>query len=270
MRQVIFVFFLSLPFLSIAQENSDKDDQKNHLFTFQLGYSNSLIGKTFGAKGCITSIGFNPAKFVTKTLIIGVTWDIKIIPGFGRFRASDNFLSDFNSNFSSPPGTGLDSANANVLRINLNSHAKDNYGIKGNSMNYLGIMFSLFPHKAGAILLNVKRGRVGYMAHQQIFENTSLPNINGYDNYPFTISKSWKYELTFKPLAFFQDVYIDVYNPEKGDFLKMLSISFFYEKVNFKTAEFNGTQFSTFLSPDFMSKYAFDNRFGFKIGISFY
>jgi hypothetical protein len=137
-------------------------------------------------------------------------------------------------------------------------------------MGYLGLMFSLFPHKAGAIMLQVKRGGVGYQAHALVFENASVPNISGNDKYPFTISKSWKYELTFKPQAFFEDAYIDVNNQEPGDFWKTFSISFFYEKINFKTAEFNGTKFSTFLTNDFMTKYAFDNRFGFKIGFSLY
>jgi hypothetical protein len=269
-RIIYFALFLAIPVLGKAQDDEAIDHQKNHLLVFQYGYSNSLIGKTFGAKGGVLTAGFNAAKLFSNTLVIGPVCDVKLIPGFGTFRTRDSFLSDFNASFVSPEGQGLDSANAEVMRVNLNSYGKHSFGIKGNTMGYLGLMFSLFPHKAGAVMLQVKRGGGGYVAHQLIFENPGISNISGNDSYAFTITKSWKYELTFKPQAFFEDVYIDVNNSVPGDFWKTFSLSFFYEKVNFKTAEFNGTKFSTFLTNDFMTKYAFDNRFGFKIGFSLY
>jgi hypothetical protein len=264
-RLLIFTLLL-LPVFADAQ----KGPQKNHLFLYQFGYTSSYIGKAFGPQGCISTIGFNPAGFFSNKLVLGIVADIKLIPGLKIMHASDKFLDDFNAAFVSPHGPGLDSANAQVVLVNLNNSGRHTYGIRGYNMFYFGVMFSLLPHKAGALMLQVKRGTVGYEAHALIFENAAIPNISGNDKYPFTISKSWKYELTLKPQAFFTDVYTDVDDLQPGDFWKTFSISFFYEKINFKTAEFNGTKFSTFLTNDFMTKYAYDNRFGFKVGFSLY
>jgi hypothetical protein len=271
-RSALFSFCFILSVLVSAKDilPDNHSPQKNHYFICQFGYSNSIWGKTFGAKGCVSTLGFNPARFFSNRFVLGVVGDLKLLPGFGVFRPEDQFLADFNSGFVSPHGPGLDSANAQVVAVNLNSFGKHTYGIKGNSMFYFGAMVSLCPNKVGAILLQVKRGGVGYQAHQLIFENSAVPNISGNDKYPFTISKSWKYEITFKPQAFFEDVYIDVDDWSAGDFWKTISISLFYEKVNFKTAEFNDTKFSTFLTNEFMTKYAFDNRYGFKVGFSLY
>jgi hypothetical protein len=267
---LIFIFLFCFRGFAVAQDDESSDDHKNHLFLVQYGFSSSLIGKTFGANGGVATLGFNPAKFFSDNLTFGPVVDLKILPGFVTFHPGKSFMNDFNSDFVSPSGGGLDSANAEVVRVNMNARGKNSYGIKGNTMFYYGLMFSVFPDKYGAILLQVKRGTVGYNAHQLIFENQSIPDIAGYDKFPFSISKSWKYEITFRPQAFREDSYIDVYNPERGDFWKMFSFSVFYERVNFKTAEFNGTKFSQFMTDAFMKKYAFDNRFGFKIGFSFY
>jgi hypothetical protein len=254
----------------LGPENNDTIRiQKSRYLTYQFGYLNSPIGKTFQEKGCMSNLGFNVARFFSYTTVLGVAADIKLIPGFGNPRLSSDFINDFNDNFS-PQGTKLDSANADVVKINVNSYGPHGYGFRGNIMLYYGIMFSLFPNRAGGFMVQLKTGMLGFDAHQAVFENTAVPNISGDDKYPFNITRNWKFELTFKPAAFFRDTYIDTEYKHGGDFANAFSLTLFYERVNFATAEFNGTKFSSFLSNDFMRKYAFDNRFGFKIGFSLY
>ncbi|MDQ3112206.1 MAG: hypothetical protein M3R17_20165, partial [Bacteroidota bacterium] len=195
-------------------------------------------------------------------LVIGIVCDIKLIPAWGRINYPNQFRSDF-SDACFVPSSEPDSLNAGLV-----CSAVEYGSLKGNNMFYGGLMLSLWPHKAGGIMLQVKRGLVGYEM-RNVFGSVGT-GIGGYDKYPFTISRNWKYELTFKPAAFFMNTHLIVYDSDIQDFLKTFSISLFYERVNFTTAEFNGTAFSSFLTAGFMSKYAIDHRFGFKIGLSLY
>jgi hypothetical protein len=268
LRIIIITFLLSTAaFFSNAQTNHGKIYfHQNHYVTYQFGYLNSPVGKTFGEKGCMSNIGFNVARFFSNRMVLGPVADIKLIPGFGFLRLSDSFLNDFNADYFNPQSS--DSSNAQVVDANMNSFGKHSYGFRGNIMFYYGIMFSPFPNRAGGIMIQIKTGMLGFDAHQAVFDNTAVPNISGDDKYPFTMQHNWKFELTFKPVAFFPDYESGVDDDPESDIT--LTLSFYYERLNLKTAEFNGTKFSSFLTNDFMTKYAFDNRFGFKVGISFY
>jgi hypothetical protein len=237
---------------------------KNHFVTYQFGYANSFIGKSFGAKGCMSTIGFNPAKFFSNTLVAGIVVDVKIVPGFGVIRCSNEFRNDFNSNFVLPQGSSVDSVNASLMSESINMG-----GIQGNYMFYGGVMFSLLPHRAGGLMLQIKRGGVGFEIRNGVFGNPFI-NDGNKDKAPFSFIGSWRFDLTIKPSAFFTDSYIDISDMHFNDVIKALSLTVFYERFNFQTGEFNKTSFASFLTPEFLARYSVDSRCGIKLGIALY
>jgi hypothetical protein len=85
-----------------------------------------------------------------------------------------------------------------------------------------------------------------------------------------SVSGNWIYEITFKPATLFGDTYVFTDRENDYKFLKSFVLSLYYERLNLKSAEFNGTKIDKMVSSDFINKYGIDNRFGFKIGFAFY
>ena len=139
----------------------------------------------------------------------------------------------------------------------------------GHDIFNFGIMFSPFPQKYGGLLFQVNDGATDYFIHSHINGNPYV-NDGGSDKYPMTVGDTWIYEVTMKPAAFFENSYINLEDRETGSFWDCIVISFFYERVNFRSAEFNGTKVADMVTPAFMDKYGLDERYGIKIGLAFY
>jgi len=239
-------------------------EDQNHLFNFQYKYMFSPWGKTIGARGGMFNFGINLGRFFSNKIIIGPVADIKLFPGGARgHKLSSEFLNDFNDSFILNNSTSKDSVNLLVYSSNFN-----NEGIRGNNMFNFGVMISLFPQKFGALMVQIKKGGTGFQFHNMIYGNTYV-NGGGNDKVGMFVSNNWTYELTLKPFAFFRNTFYSKYHG--GQYLSnSFVISFYYERLNFKSAEFNGTKLIDIVNDSFISKYGIDNRFGIKIGLAFY
>ncbi|MCW3083349.1 MAG: hypothetical protein JWP12_715 [Bacteroidetes bacterium] len=237
---------------------------QNHLLIINYQFMVNPVGKTFGAQGLIPTFGFNIARLFSKKIIIAACLDFKAFPGFATKKLSSQFVSDFNKNYTQTYHTPLDSANTYTVKEGINSNSI----ISGNDVFNIGIMISLFPQRYGGILLQVKHGEDDFEFHSVL--NNKYVDGGGRDKFPMGISDNWTYELTLKPYAFFSNSYISFTSGSDDIIWKSICVSFFYERLNFKSAEFNGTPLSTMVKPEFMNKYGIDNRFGFKIGFAFY
>jgi hypothetical protein len=243
------------------------EDSKNYLVTFNYQYMLSPIGKTFGTQGMVPNFGLNLARFFSHKIVLGLTLDIKLIKGFSNKKLSKEFISDFNSAFNTQYENPTDSVNAFIIKTCIN----DGPGrfFSGNTLSNIGIMFSLFPQKYGGILVQIKKGYRepnvrGTLGIKEI-ENGERESV------PLIFSDNWSFELTLKPMAFFQDTYIkpeDRFDNEA--FGNRFIVTLFYERLNFQSATFNGTNISKMVSPEFMNKYRVDNRFGIKLGFGIY
>ena len=239
-------------------------EDQNHLFNFQYKYMYSPWGKTIGARGGMFNFGINLGRFFSNKIIIGPVADMKLYPGGARAnKLTSEFLNDFNASFTLNNSTLLDSVNSLVYSSNFN---KD--GIRGNSMFNLGVMISLFPQKFGALMLQIKKGGTSFQFHNMIYGNTFV-NGGGNDKVGMWVSNNWTYELIIKPFAFFRNTFYSKYHG--GQYLSnSFVISFYYERLNFRSSEFNGTKLIEIVNDSFISKYGIDNRFGIKIGLAFY
>lgn len=242
-----------------------KEGDQNHFFSVQYKYTLQSYGSTFNTQGGMASFGINLARFFSTKFILGVTSDLKLLPGIRNVNPSDEFSSDFQGSYTPISGPPQDSANAEVFYSNIVYG-----GIRGHNMFNIGLMFSPFPQKYGGFMLEIKRGNTGHQFHNSIYQNLFV-NGGGNDKVPMSVGGNLRFELTCKPLAFFRNAYYDHYSYSGFEiFLNSLVIGFYYERFNFQTAQFGGTNLRDAVDNEFISKYGIDHRFGFKIGFAFY
>lgn len=243
------------------------DNSKNHLITFNYQYMLSPIGKTFGTQGMVPNFGINLARLFSHKIVLGLILDIKLIKGFSNKKLSNEFVSDFNSAFKTKYENSTDSVNAYIIRTCFNDGPGRFFA--GNKLSNIGIMVSLFPQKYGGILVQIKKGY-----RESIVRGTlGIKEIeNGErESLPLIFSDNWSFELTFKPMAFFQDTYVKTEDNFDSEAIgNRFIITIFYERLNFESGSFNGTSISKMVSPEFMNKYRIDNRFGIKLGFGIY
>lgn len=247
----------------IAPDSSSQ----NHLFSFSYQYMLNPIGKTIGSQGMISNFGINLARFFSKKIIIGISLDLKWIPGMSTKKINNEFTSDFNSHFIKQYDNPQDSANAYIMKTVFNN----GYGpsLYGNGISNIGIMISLFPQKYGGVLLNFKTGNTSFKIHS-VYDNPYVKN-GKVDAAYLTLINNYIIDITFKPYAFFKNAYVSKINSFGfNDILKRFVISVFYQRLNFSSAEFNGTKISSMVDSAFNSKYKTDNRFGIKLGWGIY
>ncbi|MBA3665460.1 MAG: hypothetical protein H0W61_14790 [Bacteroidetes bacterium] len=247
-------------FLHYPDENS-----QNHFLMCNYQFFYSAIGKTIGARGTMASFGLNLARFFSTKIIIAAVADIKLLPGIWPIKPSSNFTSEFNNSFIKTYDNQVDSANANIVQSAFNQQGRP---IIGQNVFTAGVALSLFPQKYGGVLLQVKYGGMGFQIHG-VYGNKYVNN-GANDKVGMGVTGNWIYEITFKPVAFFENTFINTTKNEEGKFGKSFVLSFYYERLNFKSAEFNGTKVTQMVSSDFINKYRIDNRFGFKIGFAMY
>jgi hypothetical protein len=217
----------------------------------------SPFGNTIASQGFVMNLGLNLARFISKNIVLGINSDLKLSGGYFIKYGTSQFLNDFNSSFYLHYNNSLDSANSNIVRNAINKSPLN--PITGSRLYNFGIMFSPFPFKYGGIMLQVRRGAKVFKI--DVGNNPFVGGDNGY----LEITKNWIYELMFKPLTFKKNKF-----PSTRHFNTSITFSVHYEKLNFGNAKFNGTSIRQMLSSDFINRYQFDNRFGFKIGLGFY
>ncbi len=260
----LIVALLSAQISSAQPSKTDSSaSAQNYWFTGQYTFVNSCVGNTISSRGLTLNLGFNLAKIFSDKIILGVTADLKVLPGLWKPKTSSTFLNDFNHSLISPQND-FDSINMSIVSQNYNQG-----GLVGNNKYYIGGMLSLFPQKYGGLLFEAKYGNTYFQARNNVFNN---PNIaqHGFNRNSISTSGNWIISLTIKPMSFFKNTYIDRKKMVGQDFLKSLSVGFFYERFRYGSAQFNGTQLSDFMNDDFNHRFSMDNRFGFKIGFSFY
>ena len=223
------------------------------------------MGNTIGARGTMASFGLNLARFFSTKIIIAAVTDIKLLPGVWPIKPSNSFTSEFNNSFIKTYNNQTDSANAYIMQSAFNQQGQS---IIGQNVFNIGIALSLFPQKYGGILLQAKYGGMGFQIHG-VYGNKYLNN-GANDKVGMDVTGNWICEITIKPVAFFENAFINTTKKGKGKFGKSFVLSFYYERLNFKSAEFNGTKVNQIVTSDFINKYGIDNRFGFKIGFALY
>jgi hypothetical protein len=268
---LLFFTLYGIQFQGIAQDSGENkvvkyfEDLKsigpgieNTLFTAQLKYMATPFRTTFNAQGGMLNVGINFARFFSKKITFGFTVDLKAMPGYSRANLSNQFVNDFNASYISTYETSIDSINAQLVQSAIADCTPSNCNyLRGTSIFNYGLMLSLFPNKYGGILLEAKYGRTGFHL-RNVFGSENV-RVGGYDKYPIGI-KHWTYEITFKPVAFFKKAY----KPN------IFVISFFYQRLNLRTAAFDQTKLEDMVSSSFMTTYGMDHRFGFKLGFAFY
>lgn len=233
------------------------EDSHTYLLTMNYGFMISPIGKTISNQGLVMNFGINLARFFSNKILLGVAGDLKISGGYLIKQGDAKFLNDLVTSSPRQFDNSLDSANASIVMNALTKSAEN--PITGSRCYNIGIMFSPFPDKFGGIMVQVRRGSKIYK-----IDAGSNPFVNG-DNGYLEVSNNWIYEITFKPWTFKSEKF-----PSTKKFKTSITASVHYERVNFGSAKFNGTSINKMYSYDFIDKYQFDHRIGFKIGLGFY
>jgi hypothetical protein len=238
------------------------ESSQNYLFNYSYEYLYLLKFNSFRSGGFHVNFGLNVARFFSRKIIIGICLDEKFLYGFTHQNLSSAFVNDFNSNFIGTYSNSTDSARAYTIRDGI-------YGTKlinGCFLNSAGIMISIFPQKYGGFALQIKRGSRGFPVFGTL-DNMYLQN-GSQDQIMLTFKRTYVAELSFKPLAFFRNCYLQSENKYK--FLDFIVVSLYYERLNFKKAEFDTMKFTNMVNDPFFTKNGIDNRFGFNIGFAIY
>lgn len=228
-----------------------------------INYLNTPSYTTLKPNGVQLRCGFNLARFVSKKIILGVFIDFKGIKGFTRQRFSSEFISDFNNGFNSNYSSQEDSAKAYLLKWQINNSA-----ISGNYLGDIGIMFSPFPQKYGGILVTLKKGYRSYVIHG-VYGNKFIGN-GEQEIALLDLSNNYALEVTMKPYAFFNNSFFPKKTTASNEISKLITLSFYYEQTNLKSATFSGLPLENVVSNTFMNKYGKTDCYGFKIGIAIY
>ena len=241
-------------------------NNKATLINLSYEYLYMFKPKTFKTGGMSFKMGLNLARLFTKKIILGVCADFKSIDGFTKQCFSNNFISDFNSNFIDAYNSKSDSAKAYIVSNSINDIG--NNKLKGNNFSNFGIEFSPFPNKYGGILLQVKKGFREY----RIFglKGNKYLSDNSIGDMPISLKGIYSIQLSFKPYCFFHSEMTDVLHMKVKDIYKFIIISFYYEQLNFRNANFDGLPLNQIVKQPFIDKYDKINNFGIKLGLGLY
>jgi len=242
----------------------DSSTQSN-LFYFKIQYSYVDKKIPFRNGGINTSIGFNLARFFNDKIIFGLCYNFKFLPGFTRQYFTSEFKSDFNNESINVYRNQQDSIKSDIFYRTINNI--NNYRSVGNSFHNIGITFSPFPQKYGAILLQLTKG----FSIFPFYGNYPTENLTK-DNSPveFVVYNKYCFEISCKPYRFFNSRR-DVLNDQKiRDWYKFIVLSFFYQKNDLRNSFFAGRKLENFVSNSFIDKYDNKGFFGFKIGFGLY
>ncbi len=268
-RYILFVFLLFTFRESYTQNKQNikryisflKRDslQNNTYLTVSCNFMYSSIGKiSQGGRGCYLSLGLNLARFFSKKIVLGVTFDLQPFSGLWNHKFKQNYINDFNQHYSTTSLGTIDSGRVQTVYNSLNNNI--NYDHFGNQHTSYGIMFSPYPTKYGGLMLILKRGQINY----RVSNGGSLDSQET-DNLFITVPIDYKFELVCKPFYLFRQN-----NKRKYLWLNYFQVSAFFQKVSWKDAKIDGLAFNRFMSPTFQNKYSCDYHFGFTFRIGIY
>ncbi len=281
-------FICRVPAQSYRNFLTHDSSQQNSYMTGAVNVLYSQDGKSGpGGKGYSLSVGINVGRFFSKQIVFGATFDLKILNGQWGYKYSQTYKSDFNKSFKINSQSPSDSGRANFMYdlVNTGMDRNNSSGyrpaIDGNTFYEYGIMFSPFPNKFGGFLLKAQRGSYSYRI-AGVYGNKYIEGGQA-DNLYFASDIQYRFELSFKPLAFFRNTCLSnsaysnfiphrkiEYEKHKLEFLDALSVSVYYERISYQNSEIDGYKLSSFLNPWFMSKYGIDEYFGVKISFGIY
>jgi hypothetical protein len=209
-------------------------------------------------RGSYLGVGFNVARLFSKDFVLAAGVEIKVVKGLWNDRFSQNYIDDFNANFHNDLSNDIDSAKAFAVHDLLNGTS--NYTIRGSYYGGYSIAFSPFPDRYGGLMLVAKKTYFGVPVNGTY---GSFFNQNGPDWVDISIPAKFCFELVCKPLTFSKKL---AKERENG----LLQFSIFYERLSWKEASFYGLPFSSFMSDDFIKKYATEDHWGVTLKIGMY
>ena len=213
---------------------------------------------THGGRGTYIGLGLNVARLFTKKFVLGFNIEFKAWKGLWPSYLTNNYINDFNDGYQNNLAIKEDSARAAVLKECING--SDRYSRRGTFYSAMGISFSPFPQKYGGFMLIAKLPGFGIPVHGTF---GTLFNPKGTDWVSISVPGKYSFELVFKPLTFFK-------NTRTNFNCRLFQCSFFYERLSWKDANFDGLSFSSFMSSSFINKYATQDNFGFTFKVGLY
>lgn len=236
------------------------------LMNLSINYLSIPEKKSLAVGGLNISIGLNIARFFTKKIILGASMDYKGFPGNSKRKFSNEFISDFNSNYIPSQNTPEDSAIAYTLKGAINGES--DFGSRGGEFLNFGICFSPFPQKYGGFIVELKTGFRTVPFHGTYTRDVLFKGENR-DVY-LQMKGNYSVIVGFNPYKFLKAPKVTLGNATPKDFYKFISIRFYYEKITFRNAEFHHIPIDKIVKEDFISKYSSIDNFGFAIGFAFY
>jgi hypothetical protein len=140
--------------------------------------------------------------------------------------------------------------------------------MKGNNFSNIGIEFSPFPNKYGGILLQIKKGFRDFPING--LKGNNYTSNKDLEQLPFTLKDNYAIQLSVKPYRLFNSTIIDVLHMKIKDVYKFIIISFYYERLNIRNANFDGLALNQIVKQPFIDKYSKIDNFGIKLGLGLY
>jgi|GEM_PF-2962416 len=223
--------------------------------------------EAFAAKGTHAGIGLNLARFFSDQFILGVCIDTKQLQGRSSQEFSNAFRDHFNENYISSYSSDELGHIAETLKEGINGKA--GYSVRGNMFSNVGIQFAPFPDRYGAIMLTVMRGGSSF-SFSGPYDSEIYLNDNG-KYLDISLKRTVGLELSMQPFRFFYTGRTPLTNGDTWKtFYKFLTLSFYYEQLNFQRSRFYDQPLETFLKPEFFGSKSTLNNFGIKIGLAIY
>lgn len=262
--QFIPVFIEKHPYLKSVYVPAE--DAQARLLTCSWQYLYTYQYESFRSGGMQPTFGLNIARFFSNKFILGICFDIKSVKGFTQQRFSDKFISDFNESFKTSYGKSADSARAYVINHAIND--VPGHGFTGNFSGNIGIMFSLFPQKYGGILIMAKRGYRDFPVSGT--RGNTYINNGALEYTLFQIKNNYSVEISAKPYTIMKNGYFRLREGNWNDMWKLITVGFYYERLDIENATFNGMPFAKVVTNKFISRYGVDHCYGVKLGLSLY
>lgn len=221
--------------------------------------------KTFRSGGAYANFGLNLARFFTKKIMFGVSFDVKAINGVLKQHLPSQFVTDFNSNSINLYNSEKDSLLSYTLKKVVNGEGE--FGISGNNISGYGVCFSPFPDKYGGFLFQFKKNTFSFPLYGTVIDKIHKNDEGNYIMLDF--ERAYSIEITCNPYKFSQHKRIKVRELKTNPY-KFLTISFYYQHFSFTNTKLDYTPLSTFVNQKFIMKYNNVNNYGFKIGVSIY
>lgn len=238
---------------------------ESSLMFFQARYLYMPKSNVLRLGGMHYNFGLNISRFFSKKIILGISWNVKIIPWFTKQYFSQTFIDDFNYYFNASQPNRNDSIRADILYKAING--LNNYRFRGSAFDNLLISFSPFPQKYGGIMLQFGTSSSYFPIYGKYPTEGLTKDNNAVD---ISLTKNYCFELNFKPYKFFSSGREELLGQTWKGFYKYLILSFYYQKFSLQNSTFNQQSLTRYVDQKFIDKYSHKNYVGFKIGYGLY